>query len=611
MTTIPERRFSFAKAALCGALASLLLASCGGKDERKEKADAAEGAVSGELRAVAPEGGFLGELDPQADTNAVFGGKITLWGGGNPKSLNMWSDLTSFNATICGLMYEPLLELHSTTDDWTGILAESWSVSDDGMEFTFRIRPQARWSDGKPVVAEDFVFFWETMMDPKNLTPVFKVGLKRLERPVAVDSLTLKVRAKERHWANFAEAAGMVAFPSHAWRGSDFNARRFAFSPTSGPYAVGEFKENRSLRMDRRADWWGRALNWNRGKYNFDRIVYKFSEDRVKALEALKKGDWDLYPLYTASIWARQTDFDAVKKGWVAKTRVFNESPVGFQGLAINSRRAKFADARVRRALGMLMNRAEMNAKLMFDQYFLLDSYFPGLWPNRDNPDAEPLPYAPDSARRLLAEAGWTPDARGALRDAEGNPFQISILHSGEDTRHLEIYLQDLKAAGIDASIERMSYASTRKRMDELDFDLHWINWGAGRQNDPEGLWHSSTANEQGTNNLAGVADPEIDSLIEAQKGEFDAAKRRAILKKIDARLLELCPYVLLWQNGSHRLLHWNRFGMPKNPLARFGDPDAVIVYWWYDRDRARALDAARKSGEPLPAAPADVVYGD
>ena len=99
--------------------------------------------------------------------------------------------------------------------------------------------------------------------------------------------------------------------------------------------------------------------------------------------------------------------------------------------------------------------------------------------------------------------------------------------------------------------------------------------------------------------------------LIEAQKGEFDAAKRRAILKKIDARLLELCPYVLLWQNGSHRLLYWNRFGMPKNPLARFGDPDAVIVYWWFDRDRARALDEARKSGEPLPAAPADVVYGD
>ncbi len=597
-------RFRGRSAVLAAALAVFALGCGGGEDAPRAAARA-----PGPARVQAPEGGFLGEPDPQADTSALFGGRIVLWGGEYPKSLNMWSDLTSFNATVCGLMYEPLLELHSTADEWTGILAESWTVSDDGLEFLFRIRPQARWSDGEPVRAEDFVFYYDVIMDPANLTPVFKVGLKRLERPEALDSLTLRVRAKERHWANFSEAAGLLAFPSRAWKGKDFDRMRFAFSPVSGPYEIAELKENRSLRMSRRADWWGRALNYQRGKYNFDEIVYRFSADRVKALEALKKGDWDLYPVYTASIWARQTDFEAVRKGWVVKARVFDESPVGFQGLAINMRRAKFADPRTRRALGMLMNRAEMNSKLMFDQYFLLDSYYPGLYPGRDDPAAEPLPYAPDSARALLAAAGWKADGRGLLRDSAGAPFALSLLHNGEDTRHLEIYLQDLKAAGIDASIDRVSFASARKRLDDHDFDLHWINWGAGRQEDPEGLWHSSSAGERGSNNIAGLADPTVDSLIELQKGIFDLAARRDVVRRVDARLRELSPYVLLWQNGSHRLLWWNRFGMPRNPLGRYGDPDAAIVYWWFDPAKDSALAEARRTGASLERAETDIRY--
>lgn len=574
--------------------ALFLLTGCG-KSSSEQPPSSAEKVVP--LPAVE---NLLGERDPQADTTAFVGGRFTLWGGPYPKSLNMWSELTSFNATICGLMYESLLELHSTKDEWIGVLAESWSVEDDGRLFTFKLRPEARWSDGTPITAEDIQFYYDVIMDPKNLTPIFKVGLKRLERPEVIDSLTLQVRAKESHWANFSEAAGLIAFPKHAWSGGDFNKRRFSFSPVSGPYAMGELKTNRSLEMKRREEWWGWKRAYNRGKFNFGSLFYRFSEDRTKALEALKKGDWDYYPLYTASIWARQTEFDAVKKGWVVRERIFNDSPVGFQGLVFNMRKSPLNDLAVRRALALLLDRKTMNDQLMFNQYFILDSYYPGLYPNRDNPAVEPTPFNSDSARHLLAEAGWRVDGKGMLRNSSGQPLKISIIHHGEDLRHLEIYLQALRATGVDASIERLSYASVRKRLDEQDFDLFWINWGAGRLQDPEGLWHSSSANVFGSNNLAGFADSIVDRLIEEQKREFDQEKRNQILRQIDLRLLELSPYALLWQNDNHRLLYWNRFGTPQNRLGRFGDPDAAIVYWWVDPVKNEALQRAKKENRSL-----------
>ena len=100
---------------------------------------------------------------------------------------------------------------------------------------------------------------------------------------------------------------------------------------------------------------------------------------------------------------------------------------------------------------------------------------------------------------------------------------------------------------------------------------------------DPEASWKSSTADEPASNNYPGVKDPQIDALIEAQKTEMDLAKRNAILKKLDARLGELVPYVLLWQSDNTRLLYWNRFGTPKYVLDKFNREDAIIPYWYVD----------------------------
>jgi microcin C transport system substrate-binding protein len=574
------------------------------------------------LEGTTPEGGLppvtdqpvvmdtTGERDPIAVPEALRGGELTTWGAGYPKSLNYWLDANSFTAQVAGLMFEGLVGLHPTEDRPVGGLAQSWEISSDGMEFTFRLHPQARWSDGRPVTAGDLRFYYDTIMDPKNLTSPFRVGLSRLEPPEVVDDRTLRVRARQKHWASFWDAAELVALPRHVWEGKNFNDINFDFPVVSGPYRIKEVLANRAIILERRGDWWGRAVPFNAGKYNFDYIRFRFMDDRFKGLEAVKKGDFDMFPVYTAAIWAEQTRFPAVEKGWAVRQEIFNREPKGFQGFAMNLRRPAFQDLRVRKALAHLLNREQMLEKLMYNQYFLLNSYFPDLFPGNRNPDAPFLEYNPEKARALLAEAGWTVNGQGRL-EKDGAPFRISFLYHGEPLPHLNIYMQDLQRVGIDASVEVVSQSTYSKRIDEHQFDMAWANWGAGRLRDPEGQWASKTADEVATMNIVGFKDARVDALIEQQKSELDLARRNDILRQIDGILVAEVPYVLLWQSDRTKLIYWNKFGTPPHVLNKFGREDAALVYWWFDPRKAEALARARKSGDSLPIPPAEVRFGE
>jgi microcin C transport system substrate-binding protein len=457
-------------------------------------------------------------------------------------------------------------------------------------------------------LAEDIQFYYDVMMDPKNMTSIFRVDLQRFERPKIIDEKTIEVVAKEVHWNNFWVAAGMVAFPKHVWKDVDFNKQNFEFPVVSGPYRLKEVKTNRYITLERRTGWWGRIKKYNQYKYNFDYIKYKFMEDRNKALEAFKKGEFDTYAIYTSSIWANQTNFDQVKKGWVIRQSVYNQEPKGFQGFAINLRRPIFQDVKVREALCYLLNRELMNEKLMFNEYFLLNSYYPDLFPNNINPDIELIKYNPEKARALLDEAGWRVGTDGFLQK-DGKTFEVKFLNYSEDLRHFNIYLEDLKNVGIKATIEQLSMSTVRKKVDDHDFDLYWINWGASRLRDPESSWNSSTANEIATNNVSGVNDPFVDSLIKEQKTEMNLDKRNEILKKIDKRLNEIIPYVLLWQADHTRLLYWKRFGTPQYVLDKFDREDVITTYWWLDQEKDKKLKEAMKNNTSIPLEPEKIVY--
>ncbi|MEY4938876.1 MAG: hypothetical protein RIQ93_611 [Verrucomicrobiota bacterium] len=550
-----------------------------------------------------------GEVDPIADPAAVKGGSFFTWGGGYPKSLNMWLDYNSFSGQVTGLMFDSLIGMHPTREEPVGNLAASWEISPDKKTYTFKLNPAATWSDGKPLTAHDVQFYYDVIMNPKNLTSLFRVDMSRFDRPEVIDDKTVRITAKTAHWKNFWDAGGFFALPKHAWEKTDFNEINFEFPVVSGAYRVHQIQTNRSIILQRRGDWWGRNQRINQHKFNFDYLVFRALEDRTKALEMLKRGDFDSYPIYTARIWAQQTDFPQVQKNWVVRQTIYNDEPKAFQGFAINLRRPQYQDPKVREALGRLLNREMMLEKIMFNEYFLLNSYYPDLYKQNRNPAAPFLNYDPAKARALLEAAGWKVDGSGVLRK-EGRPFELVFLYSGEVIPQLNIYLEDLKKVGIQARIDLVSQASLTKRVDEHDFDLVWRNWSASRLRDPETMWHSKTADEVATQNIAGVKDPEIDRLIDAQRLEMDLGKRNEIIRQIDSRLTTMMPYVLLWQSDRTRLLRWNRFGTPKFVLDRYNREDSALAYWWFDAAKSAALEEAQRANRDLPPEPKEVRYG-
>ena len=273
----------------------------------------------------------------------------------------------------------------------------------------------------------------------------------------------------------------------------------------------------------------------------------------------------------------------------------------------MNTRRDIFKDKRVRKAIAHLVNRKEMIEKLAYNEYEPTNSYYPDYYLNGETNPNEAIEFDPEKARELLKEAGWKPNASGILEKG-GKEFSITILDRDKSTeKYFTVFMEAAKQLGIKASIETTDLAAWSARIDKFDFDLTWAAWGSGVFKDPEPMWFSKYADENGQHNLAGIKNKEVDALIEKQKSEFSLAKRNTMVKKIDTIIYKEYPYVLLWHLANIRLMYWNKFGMPEMPLGRYGTEDYATDYWWFDAKKNEELEKAMKDNTALPASPKEI----
>ncbi len=559
-----------------------------------------------------PRPGWREQPNVMASPDAVPGGEIRVFAGPYPKSLNYYLDASVLSADVFNSLFESLLELNPITLEFEPGLAARWSIGEDRLTFTFWIDEKATWSDGHPITAEDVAWTVSAILDPKNLTGPHKVDLERFAPPQVVGDREIIFTAREVHWKNLLTLAGLNILPKHQMATQDFNKINFEFPVVSGGYRIGELKEGFFCRLDRRSDAWRRDLPRSRYVGNFDRIHFLYFQERDNAFEAFKKGTVDFFAVYTAHQWVNQTSGDRFDRNWIVKQKVRNYNPIGFQGFAMNARKAPFDDVRVRKAMALLLNREKMNRTLMYDQYFLHRSYVEDLYDPEHPCPFQPIPFHQEQARALLAEAGWKADPATGLLQKNGQPFRISFLTRDSSTdKFLVIYQEALKDVGIQMELVQKDWSAWMKDMDEFNFDMTWAAWGGGLWKDPEHQWSSKEADRPAGQNITGFKDARVDELIAQQRTEFDVQKRNAIVREIDAILVEQVPYVLLWNINYTRLLYWNKFGMPDHVLGKHGDERAAYGLWWYDEDAVADLEAAQPEERALPRRPETVVFDE
>jgi microcin C transport system substrate-binding protein len=510
---------------------------------------------------------------------------------------------TVFNAYIIQrLVYEPLLALHPSTLEFIPALATHWQISPDRMTYRFRINPNARWSDGEPVIAQDVVATWDLIMDTGLQAPMERLVFEKFERPVAESKYIVRVKSKQLNWRNFlyfATQEGWVIFPSHVLKGVSGAAYRtgynFKLLPGTGPYTIGttDVAKGTSISLRRRNDYWAASVRRNVGRGNFDELRFLVVRDENLAFEMFKRGDVDYHSENISRRWVQEMNFDRVGRGLIQKRKVYNDNPSGIQGLAFNMRNAPFDDIRLRQAMAHLLNRERLIETLFFNEYPPLNSYFAGgIYENPANPK---MPFDPQRALKLLNEAGWKArDAQGRLV-REGRPLIVELLYSDKGSeRWLTIYQDDLRKAGITLNLRLVTPETRFQLQQQRKFDMVAAAWAAETFPNPETEYSSRLADVPDNNNITGVKDPRIDELLAKYDVEFDQKKREAIIREIDGILANLHPYILEWDAPFQRIAYWNKFGHPEGYLSRIDDYSSASWLWWIDPEANAALQNAK-----------------
>jgi microcin C transport system substrate-binding protein len=567
-----------------------------------------------------------------ADPKAPKGGRVKHSAIGTFDSFNPFIIKGSPAAGI-GDVYDTLLT-PAADEPFSeyGLLAESVEVPADRSWVTFRLRPEARWRDGRPVTADDVVWTFETLKEKGH--PFYRAYYAGVEKVDRIDDRTVRFRFVPGENRELPLILGQLAvLPKHWWAGRDFGATILEAPLGSGPYEVESFEPGRRIRYRRVADYWGRDLPVNVGRHNFDEIEYDYYRDGTVALEAFKAGEYDFRLESSSKSWATAYDFPALKDGLVRREEIPHDRPAGMQAFAFNTRRPLFQDARVRRALGEAFDFEWSNEKLFYGQYTRTRSYFDNselaatglpsaaelalLEPFRGElpPEVFTQAYQPPktdgsgnlranlkTAVELLREAGYSidPKTKKLVKTATGEPMRFEILIVEPEFERIVLpYKKNLERLGIDSSVRVVDTAQYRRRLDDFDFDVTIASWPQSLSpgNEQREFWGTAFADRPGSRNLIGIRSPAIDALIEAV---IAAPDRSSLVERVRAldRALQWGHWVVPhWHIPYDRVASWNRFGRP----AVIPSQGIQLDTWWIDPEKDRTLASRRPGSSPAP----------
>ena len=575
---------------------------------------------------------FFGELNYSKDfphlkyvnRDAPKGGEISIWSMGTFDSMNPYSRKGRAGA-LASAPFESLLE--GTADEvgsLYGLLAETIEYPEDQTWVIFNLRDEAKFSDGTPVTAYDVKYTFELFLEQGLAS--YKAILGQIVQEAEV------LGPKKIKYSFTPDASKRDAIPivgglpvmSKAWfdaTGARLDESRMEIAIGSGPYVLDEFEVNKRISYKRNKDYWGNELPLMKGRSNFDTIKIEYFADTSAALEGFKSGEYTMRIENSSKNWATAYNFPALDEGNVIKKTLPDGGIASGQAFVMNLRRSKFSDPKVREAIGLLYNFEWSNESLFYGQYARINSF----WENSElaaegmptegelallNPLVNDLPKgildeeavmasvsglrALDRknlrlASKLLDEAGWLVGDDGLRRNSEGEVFTLEIIErSPAFDRVVLPYVDNLRAAGIDAKYERIDSAQFTDRKRNYDFDMLTTQHPMSLE-PSSGLkqYFGSESSDVSVFNSAGVSNPAIDALIEHVISAENKAELKTSVKALDRALRSLRFWVPQWFNNTYRVAYWDMYEHPDEiPPFDLG----YLDFWWYNSDKAEFL---------------------
>jgi len=549
---------------------------------------------------------------PYVDPEAPKGGTLRLGELGTFDSLNPFIIKGIPAAGIREHVYESLLA-RSADEPFTlyGHLARAVEVPDDRAWVAFHLEPEARFSDGRPVTAEDVLFTWDVLKDKGQ--PFHRAHYRTVARAEIAAPGVVRFTF---HDASNREAPLLLGLmpilPRHRFAKETFDQTSLEPPVGSGPYVVAAIDPGRNLTLARNPTWWARDKPIMRGRFNADRIRYEYFRDQTTLFEAFKSGEIDFRIEDDAGRWADGYDFPAMRDGRIKRAELATGWPAGMTALVFNTRRALFADRRVRRAFILLLDFEWMNRNLFHGHYVRTESFFERselssigrpadalervlLSPHLDKVLPAVLegrhrqPASDGSGRNrdnmrsafaLLAEAGWVQDGGRVVSQATGKPLVFEMMAARRNEERLfQAFARDLARIGITTEIRLVDSAQRWARLKAFDFDIIQWTWGASLSpgNEQRNRWGSESADAPNALNFAGVREPAVDAVIEALTAARERPAFVAAVRALD-RLLLSGEYVIPLYHARGIWAAWRSdLGQPRRaPLS-----GTALDTWW------------------------------
>ena len=541
----------------------------------------------------------------------------------------------SFNLVVAGikgtpasgldLIYDTLLvpSLDEVSSEY-GLLVEAMSYPDDFSRATYRLRAEAKWHDGKPITPEDVIFSFNAF---KKLSPQAGAAYRHVVKAEKTGDREIVFTFDAPGNRALPQIVGhLTVLPKEWWEGADKDGKKRNIGDTtlepplgSGPYRIKEFSPGRSIVYERVKNYWGRNINVNIGRDNFDELRFEYFRDATVAIEAFKSNTVDWRTENSAKNWATAYDFAAVQE----KRVILEEFPINnvgiMQAFAFNIRREKFKDPRVRLAFNYAFDFEELNKKIFFGQYKRIASYFEGtelaakglptgrelelLNTVRDKVPSEvfnkvytnPLNGNPTAVRgnlreaaQLFREAGYDVRDQQLVNRKTGEPFTVEFLANAPLFERVYLfYKPSLERLGITVSVRTVDEPQYENRLRSWDFDIITYAWGESLLpgNEQRGYWGSQAADQPGSENVIGIKNPAVDAMIEQVTFAKNRADLAAAATALDRILLWNHYVVPQWAYGKVRSARWNRFSRPSE-LPKYGMA-AFPTLWWWDAAKA------------------------
>ncbi|MCZ0750836.1 extracellular solute-binding protein [Aeromonas enteropelogenes] len=552
--------------------------------------------------------------DPAAKRGGTFHTFMTSF----PLTLRVYGP--DSNGGFAGYVREtnlPLIGIHPLTGNPMPLLANEWAFGPDNKTLYFRINSKARWSDGKPVTADDWLFALKMLRSKEINDPWYNNYYStQITDVTKFDDHTLAITSgSEKSRQDLLDSLPFTPVPSHAIKLTANWVKEYNWKvlPVTGAYRIGEVKKGKSITLERVKDWWGNEERYFQHRFNPDRIEIKVLRDQNIAWQHFLRGDLDTFGLTMPNWWHDKTKTAEFEKGYIERTWFYNQTPQSPMGLYLNTADPLLRDLNVRLGIQYALNLDKMLSTLLRGDYQRLNSYGSGQG-DFTNTEIKARPFDPKLAREYFAKAGFSKAGpNGILQDDKGQPLTLTITYTtAEHAQRLTLLREEAKKAGLNLELNLMDASAGFKSMLEKKHQSAWMAWSGGRYPAYWEFFHKVNANKPQTNNIMNIDDDAISTLVEQYDKEFDFAKKAALSRQIQQRLYELASFVPAYQVPYTREGAWRWIKLPKVPAT----PKSELLYWpldggnsgysyggllWIDEALKTETKAAIKRGQTFP----------